>query len=430
MKNYLRVYGAATLIVILGFVVAFMFMDPAPPKHVVIAGGAEGGAYAAVAQRYATALRAKGVEVDVLTTAGAVDNLSRLKAGTVDIGIVQTGIAAGVGADGVSSLGAVYYEPMWVFHRVGVEMTDLGGVRGHRAAVGAAGSGVRVLADLLLGEWGVKPADFTPVELAGQAAAEALKKGEIDIAIVVSGATAPWLADLMADPNIKLMSMRHAPAIGRRHPYLDDVMLYEDVIDPARGLPRETIELTSPAAEIVVRENLHPAIQSLLIDAAFAEHAGGSVLAEPGRFPTAELSDIPLSDEAKRYYKSGPSFLRQFFPYGVANFLERAWVLAIPLITLLIPLVRAAPPLYKWRIRRKIYVWYQDLRALELEGRNADTDAQRLAVHDKLAALQADTGKVQVPLSYTDDLYRLRSHIRFVSDLIDRLSPHDGRVDA
>jgi hypothetical protein len=32
---------------------------------------------------------------------------------------------------------------------------------------------------------------------------------------------------------------------------------------------------------------------------------------------------------------------------------------------------------------------------------------------------------VQVPLSYTDDLYRLRSHIRFVAELIDRLSAQD-----
>ena len=429
MKNFLRVYGTAAVIVILGFVVAFMFMDPAPPTKVTIAGGAAGGAYAATAERYAAALRANGVEVEVLTTAGAVDNLNRLKAGQVDIGIVQTGVAAEIGAGKVMSLGAVFYEPVWVFHRAGVEVADLKSLRGKRVAVGASGSGVRVVADMLLGEWGVK-GDYTPVEMAGQIAAQALQDGNADAAIIVSGPSAPWLADLMADPAVKLMPMRHAPAIGRRHPYLDDIMLYEGVIDPARNLPSETTELTSPAAEIAVREGLHPAIQSLLIEAAFAEHAAGSVLADPGRFPTPELADIPLSDEAERYYKRGPSFLRQWFPYGVANFLERAWVLAIPLVTLLIPLVRAAPPLYKWRIRRRIYIWYQDLRRLELEGRSATTDAERLAVHDKLAALQAETGKVQVPLSYNDDLYRLRSHIRFVAELIDRLSDHDGRVEA
>jgi uncharacterized protein len=174
-----------------------------------------------------------------------------------------------------------------------------------------------------------------------------------------------------------------------------------------------------------VRDDLHPAIQSLLIEAAQAANAGGSILADPGKFPTPTLSDIPLSSEAARYYKNGPSILRRLFPFGVANFLERAWVLAIPLITLLFPLVRAAPPLYRWRIRRKIYVWYQNLRDLEASGRAATTAEERTEVRAQLADIQAQTGNVKVPLSYTDDLYRLRSHIRFVSELIDKLSVQD-----
>jgi hypothetical protein len=221
------------------------------------------------------------------------------------------------------------------------------------------------------------------------------------------------------------MSMREAHALSRRHPYLDEVELYRGVVDLAAILPKEDVTLIAPAAQIVVREDLHPAIQSLLIEAAFREHGGGSQLSDPGRFPTSQLSDIKISEEAERYYKNGPSFLRRIFPYSVANFLERAWVLAIPLITLLIPLVRAAPPLYRWRIRRKIYVWYNDLRDLEAAGRTAETTEERMEVRARLADLQAETGKVEVPVSYTDDLYRLRAHIRFVAELIDKLSAQE-----
>ena len=209
--------------------------------------------------------------------------------------------------------------------------------------------------------------------------------------------------------------------MGRRHPYLDEVVLYRGVVDMAEILPKDDVMLIAPAAQLVVREDLHPAIQSLLIEAALNDHAGGSLLADPGRFPTPQLSDIAISDEAKRYYENGPSFLRRIFPYSVANFLERTWVLAIPLITLLIPLVRAAPPIYRWRIRRKIYVWYKDLRELETAGRNAETLEERMEVRARLADLQAEAGKVEVPVSYTDDLYRLRAHIRFVAEVIDRL---------
>ena len=421
IKNFLRVYGAPIAIVVLGLVVAFMFMAPAPPKRITLAGGAAGGAYAATAEAYAATLRKFDIAVDVQETAGSVDNLARVKSRQADVAIVQTGVA-GAKDDSVRSIGAVFYEPLWVFHRKSVRVEELQDLAGRRVAIGPEGSGVRALASLLLTEVGLKPEAFTAVPLAGQAAAVALQKGEIDVAVVVSGATTSWIAGLIADPQIELLSMKEAHALSRRHPYLDEVTLYRGVIDLANILPREDVMLIAPAAQIVVREDLHPAVQSLLIEAALAADGGGSLLADPGRFPTPQLADIPISDEARRYYDNGPSFLRRIFPYSVANFLERAWVLAIPLITLIIPLIRAAPPLYRWRIRRKIYVWYNDLRELEAAGRAADNAVERTEVRAKLADLQAETSKVEVPVSYTDDLYRLRAHIRFVAEIIDKLA--------
>ncbi|MEZ6028647.1 MAG: TAXI family TRAP transporter solute-binding subunit [Hyphomonadaceae bacterium] len=382
-------------------------------------------AYAATAEAYAAFLRDFDIEADVLETAGSVDNLDRIKRGEADIGIVQTGIVAEGQAGNARSLGAIFHEPLWLFHRSNVRIEKLQDLAGLKVAIGPEGSGVRVLAGLILKEAGVTADQYTPVDLAGQAAATALQAGEVDAAMIVSGATAPYITALVSDPQITLMSMREAHALARRHPYLDEVDLYRGVLDLAAIQPREDVLLIAPAAQIVVKEDLHPAVQSLLIEAAAARHGGGSLLSDPGRFPTLTLTDIPVSDEAKRYYSNGPSFMRRIFPYSVANFLERTWVLAIPLITLLIPLVRAAPPLYRWRIRRKIYVWYKDLRELENAGRNAETVEERMDVRARLADLQVETGKVEVPASYTDDLYRLRAHIRFVAELIDRLGSPD-----
>ncbi len=424
MRDFLRVWGPLILVVVAGLVLALFFVDPPPPKSLTLAGGAEGGAYAQAAQRYAAALEQQKIKTTVLSTAGSVENLAKLKAGEADVAIVQTGLAGNLGADGLRTLGALFYEPLWVFHRSAVDISDLRDVRSRRVAIGPEGSGVRVLAELLLAEAGLKSADYTAIPVAGMAAAEALKRGEADIAIIVSGVT-PWITELAADPNVELASMTTAHALSRRHPYLDEVMLYQGVLDPARDLPKRDTLLIAPTAQLVVREGLHPAIQSLLIESAYDQHNGGSLLSEPGAFPTPNIADIQASDEAKRYYKSGPSFLRRYFPYNVANFLERAWVLAIPLLTLLFPVVRAAPPLYRWRVRRRIYVWYQSLRELEMAGRAATTSEQRTEVRARLADLQAETGEVKVPLPYNDDLYRLRSHIRFVAELIDRLSAQD-----
>jgi hypothetical protein len=133
--------------------------------------------------------------------------------------------------------------------------------------------------------------------------------------------------------------------------------------------------------------------------------------------------DLPVSKQVARYYQDGPSFLRRYFPFGVANFLDRAWVLIIPLLTLAIPLIRVAPPIYRWRVRRKIYVWYKDLRELEQQGRALPVGEARSGVEKQLERLQIEVGKLDVPLSYTDDLYRLRSHIEFVKQLLLSVKP-------
>lgn len=422
LRDALKWLGPLGILVIVGFVAAIYVMGPPPPKSVTIAGGSAGGAYAVTAAGLGASLEAEGVKPTILSTAGSIDNVTRLKTGEAEIAIVQTGLLNEEAGEGLRSIGAVFYEPLWVFVRRGGEFADLRDLAGLRIAAGAEGSGTRALADMLLGEVGLSAADYTLAPLGGGDGAQALKAGEVDALVAVSGAAAVWIHDLVADPAIQLVSLDRAPAFSRRHPYLDTVTLFAGVIDPAAGLPAHDVQMLAPAAEIVVREDLHPAIQSLLIEASFERYAGGSIFAEPGAFPTPDLADVELSDEARRYYKDGPTFLRRLFPFDVANFLERAWVLAIPLLTLAYPLFKAAPPLYRWRIRRKIYVWYSDLRDLEAEARAAKTDAELAEIRGKLAELQAETGEVEVPLSYNDNLYHLRNHIRFVSDLVDNLA--------
>jgi uncharacterized protein len=421
MKDFLRMFGPAIAIAALGLVLALVLIRPAPPKSAVIAGGAAGGAYASVAERYASILGNKKIEARTLTTAGSVDNINRLKSGEAQVAIVQAGLADTLDLNGLKSLGAIFYEPLWVFHSARAPMDSLKDVAGRKVAIGAEGSGARALADLLLTEVGVTHDQFTPVAIGGAEAARALLAGEIDAALIVSDPSPAFITGLAASPDIDLMSMSRAGALERRHPFLSEVTLAAGVLDLARDVPSRDVTLVATAAELVVRQDLHTAIQALLIETAYAEHGRGSVFARAGVFPTPNLADIPLSDEAARYYKNGPTFLRRLFPYDVANFLERAWVLAIPLVTLAYPLVRAAPPVYRWRIRRKIYIWYRDLRTLEADGRAAGTEAQLLAVRQRLATLQAETGRLEVPLSYSDDLYSLRANIRFVSDLMEKL---------
>jgi uncharacterized protein len=409
-------------VVVLGaMALALWWMGPPPPKEVRMAGGAAGGVYAGTALSIAEALDAKKIRAEVLTTAGSIENLELLATGKADIGIVQTGLTEGRNVSRLRSLGGVFFEPLWVFHRADRTAVDLPDLRGMRVAVGPEGSGARVLADLLLAEAGLEPGSYTAAPLGGMAAADAVRKGDIDAALIVSSPGAPWIVDTIADPRVRLMSMIHGPGLARRHAFLEAVTLHRGVLDPARDLPASDITLVSPAAEIVVRDTLHPALQALLIEIAFREFEGGSLLSAPGAFPAPSTADIPLSEEARRYYKDGPTFLRRIFPYDVANLLERAWVLGIPLLTLVYPLVKAAPPVYRWRILRKIQNFYKRLRMLEAEARGAANPTELSAVRGRLAALQAEAGELDVPLAYADMIYSMREHIHFVAELADGL---------
>ena len=419
MKDFLRAYWPFLLIGFIGLVIAMRFVDPAPPKHVIFASGSPDGAYSGYAERYKTLLEESGIEVEILHTKGAIENLRLLADGEADIALLQGGLAKPSDGELMHSLGGLFQEPLWVFVRIDIEAGDFGDLKQSRVAIGASGSGTRALAMDIRNEWGSGWSAEAGAPLSGMAAAEALLAGELDAVVYAASIEAPYVTRLLNEPSVRLLPFARASALSRRAPALAPVTLLRGVVDVGADIPSADVPMIAPIAQLGVRNDLHPAIQALLLDAAVSIHSEGSLLARASTFPDPTLTDLPLSKEARRYYQNGPTALRRWFSFSTANFLDRAWVLLIPLLTLMIPLARVAPPIYRWRIRRKIYVWYSDLREIETKGHEAKSAEARNGVRRELEKLQQETAAVEVPLSYNDDLYRLRSHIRFVLQILD-----------
>ena len=420
MMKYLRAFWWVGAILVIVLFISSRFLAPPPPKSISFASGSETGAYTLTANAYAEVFADNKFTLNVVHTSGSGDNLELLRSGQVSAAIVQGGVSTPADQSEFQSLGAIFYEPFWVFYRseLALDAENLGDMRdlnGLRIAAGSANSGTRVLTEHLLGQNGISG---TLLDIGGATGADALMAGDIDVLISVTSPRAPFVRSLLEAPQIDVLSFDRALAYERRQPFLKQVIFPEGGLDLSSNLPENPIEMIAPAAEVVVRSDLHPALQSLLLEAMNDIHKGGSLLAPPGTFPNPDRIDLPIAKEAARFYENGPSFMRRLFPFTLANFLERAWVLAIPLLTLGFPLVRAAPPIYRWRTRRKVYVWYKDLRELETQGRAATTQEQRKKISKELSRLQAEVGRVEVPESYTDELYRLRSHILFVNQLI------------
>ncbi|MEO0983246.1 MAG: TAXI family TRAP transporter solute-binding subunit [Pseudomonadota bacterium] len=419
----MKVYWPFLLIALIGVIVSFRFVEPPPPRSVTFAAGSPGGAFYAFAERYKRLLEDEGVSVELLSTAGSVENIRLLREEQADIALIQGGITQGDDIDHFRTLGGLFKEPLWIFARADSEIQTFADLKTARAAIGPVGSGTRTLVLSFREQWGGGWTASSSGELGGSAAADALMNGDLDAAAFVASIDAPYIRRLLVSEGVRLLPFDRAAGLSRRTPSLAPVTLLSGVVDVGDSVPATDMPLIAAVAQLAVHRELHPAIQALLLEAAGAIHAEGSLLSEPGEFPDPKLVDAPLSGEAQRYYDRGPSALRRWFSFSVANFLERAWVIAIPLLTLAIPLLRVAPPVYRWRVRRKIYVWYDDLRDLEARGRNAKSRTERDLVQKQLDELQEEVGLVEVPLSYTDDLYRLRSHISFVNELVGGLAP-------
>ena len=294
------------LIVGIGFVVAYQFVQPAPPSRIVITTGSDSGAYYQFANRYAAILARNGVTLEVKTSAGSLENLARLKNDEAQVGFVQGGVVEPKADQdeeddsGLLSLGSMFYEPVWVFYRGDKRLERLTELRGKRIAIGQEGSGVRQLAQQLLSANEIPTGDQL-VALSGLKAAEELQQGRIDAAFIIAAEKAPVVQVLLRSPGIKVMSFAQAGAYQRRFPFLTKLTFPHGVADLVRDFPPEDIKVLAPTANLIVRDDLHPALQSLLLQAASEVHGKSGFFQDAGEFPAYKDQMLPLSPNAARY---------------------------------------------------------------------------------------------------------------------------------
>jgi len=409
VKHQLRVFGPAALAVILAFVVSLQFIKPAPPDRIVMATGGIDGAYHVFAGRYAEFLAREGITLELRPTAGSVENLELLRNGEVSLAMVQGGVDDG-GEVPLLSLGSVYYEPLWLFYRKDVPFAQLRDLAGRRLAVGREGSGTRALADRLLRDNGVD--DSTWVDAGGQMALDALLAGDVDAAFFVISAESDLVARLLRHPDIALADFRRADAYTRRYHFLNRLELPEGVVDLAANIPHKALHLLAPTANLVSAPDLHPAVVELLLQAASEVHRDGGWFEGQGEFPMPGLLAFPLSKEAERYYKHGPPFLQRYLPFWAASLVDRLKVMLLPLLMLLLPLLKVMPPIYTWRMRARVYRWYDELE--QAEEYLASGERDKAWVFEELKRIETEVQQIKVPLSFTDQLYHLRQHIDLV----------------
>jgi TRAP transporter TAXI family solute receptor len=427
LAEFIKVWGLLTLIVVVGFVVTYQYVGAPPPKVVRIATGAKNGAYYAFAQQYARWLASDGISLEVVSTAGSVENFDLLKRGEVSLALAQGGSATNDDKERLQSLGSLFLEPVWIFARKQKPIKRFSELKGKRLGVGAAGSGTYLLATQLLSAAGITESNTTLIQGDSAQAVTSLSQGTIDAAFFVASPVAPLIHSLLEEPTIELLNFDRAPAYSRLFPFLTPVTLNEGVLNLERDLPSRDITLVAASANLAARRDLNPSLIPALLNAVTKVHQPGGVLEQKRQFPSVDFVDLPLNEDARRYIANGPSFLFRWLPYGTAVLLDRLKILVVPFLALLIPLFRIAPPLYNWRVRSKIYRWYATVREIDsMIGQETIADAKSSI--NRLEELEREVASVSVPLSYAGELYHLRLHIGFLQEKLERLARQSSRL--
>ena len=408
-------------------VLAYVWLKPTPPKRVVLATGVDQGAYSEFGRRYAAALAKHGIVVELRSTQGAAENLALLRdpASGIDLAFIQGGadVARSTGADGqvdagLQSLGSMFYEPVWLFYRVesaqkllkAPRLERLAQLAGWRVNIGAPGSGVPNLAQRLLDANRIDAATITLQQLPQTPAVVDLLEGKLDAIVLASAPESLMVQMLLQTPGVQLFDFAQADAYTRRFGFLSAVTLPRGVVDLASDLPPADVHMVAPTATLVARDSLHPALAQLFVQAAQQVHGEPGWFQRKGDFPNARDGERELSPEAQRFYRSGVPWLQRYLPFWMANVIDRMWLALLSIVAVLIPLTRVVPPLVEMRIRSRVFRWYGQLRAIE--GATGQQPAAALLA--ELDDIETKVAQIQVPLSYTDELYALKSHIQFV----------------
>ena len=419
-RDLLRASVLIALLVAACLWVSFRFLDPIPPRRIVLASGPQYSLFHRQAQRYKEALARAGVVLEERMTEGAGENLRLLldpKSG-VDIAFVQGGMAKSPETDEVVMIASLYYQPLWIFVRRGEGIDTLAALAGKRVGMEMAGSGTNVLATPLLAASGVTAANATLLHVPVERTQPALRDHEIDVALVVGGVRTPAIASALADPVLELVSLAQADAYPQRYPFLTRRTLHAGAIAFVPLTPPRDVAVVATEAMLATRDGMHPAIVALLLESIRDDYDDQGYFEAPAEFPNVEQVDLSVSPDAIRHKRFGPSLLYRYLPFWVATFVERFIILVVPLLLVVLPLIKFLPQVVRWRVLSRIYRWYGELALLE---RDVEARTGTLPIEKWLADLdriERGAEHIHTPASFGSESYTLREHIRLVRSAV------------
>lgn len=417
----------AVLIIVGGFLVTMGLMRLSTPPEIVFLTGPEGSTFHEQGLHYKEILARDGVTVHIEETLGTVENVTLLLQAEVPTAAFGEGVHAleeesTVDLEGISSLGALYLQPLWVFRlKDGMAIDDLENLEGRRIASGWKGSSARMLALLFLDDTGTDDeVELAPLgdgqELTANTALEALQARKVVAVIATGQPDSPLIDGLLRAPELEVVSLKRAEAIVLQFPFLREVRLPEGAYDLAENIPPQDLSLLAAGTELLVSDQFPAALTDLLVAAAAEIHGEPTLFSERDEFPDPQMVSLPLNMSAELYYRDGPPALRKILPFRWATLIDRFSKVVVAFGSLAIALFGVLPKLLTGMFERNMGNIYRSMEAIE---KSLAGNPDRKALLDELDELDKTSNEMKVPLKaligpwmeQRQNLYDLRERV-------------------
>jgi TRAP transporter TAXI family solute receptor len=408
------VLGAAALI-IMGL--CLRYVVTAPPHRLVIATDAPDGYFTQTARAYGERLAAQGVTLEIVTTRGATENVARLNAGGVDVAFVNGGLTDAKRSPHLESLGSIAYDPLWVVYRSSLgEVAGLPKLRGRRIAIGREGSGTESIARTILAASGIDGSNSSlrTIEGGPDTVGRSLLAGDLDAALLMGPPEDSRIRALFAQEGLSVMNLTDAEGLSRNLTFLHALVVPQSTVDLARQKPDRDLSIVASTITLLARDDIHPALVYLLMSIVDDVHEPPSLLHKENEFPSDKDTDLPLSRQAEAYYRSGKPFLQRYLPFGLASAVERLLKVAVPILLVILPFLRALPALNQWRVKRRLARVYRQLLDVEQAVHAPGASRKAEDYEERIRTIERRLRAQSIPLMYSNELYALREHIDLV----------------
>jgi len=167
----------------------------------------------------------------------------------------------------------------------------------------------------------------------------------------------------------------------------------------------------------------------LLLQTMVEVHGGRQIFQRTGEFPNSTDTEYPVAPAAIDFYKNGPSFMQRHVPLWLSVHAQRAIAVLVAAIALGLPTARLLPLAYNWITRRRLFYWYAQLKALEasFDGPMNKHLSEKQA---EIERIEEAVSHIRFPLTFSDQLYNLRSHIEIVRRKIASHANRPGQMAA